>query len=118
MKGAIASGDRLTSEAGAEILKAGGNAFDAAIGATFMSFAASSTITSAGGGGFFLTHEKGKASTMYDFFVHTPLHKRPTDEIEFYPVIVDFGDKTQEFHIGMGSLSVPGNVKGLFHEGN
>jgi gamma-glutamyltranspeptidase / glutathione hydrolase len=51
-KGVIAAGDVLTADAGAEILKAGGNAIDACIAATFMSFAASSSITSAGGGGF------------------------------------------------------------------
>jgi gamma-glutamyltranspeptidase/glutathione hydrolase len=29
-------------------------------------------------------------------------------------VLVDFGDKTQEFHIGLGSVAVPGNIAGLF----
>ena len=51
-KGVISAGDQLTVEAGAEILKAGGNAFDAAIAATFMSFAASSSITSSPGKGW------------------------------------------------------------------
>ena len=113
-KGVISAGDRLTAEAGAEILKAGGNAYDAAIAATFMSFAASSSITSAGGGGFFLAHQSSGLTLMYDFFVKTPLHKRKENEIDFYPVDVDFGDKTQEFHIGMGSVATPGNVAGLF----
>jgi gamma-glutamyltranspeptidase/glutathione hydrolase len=39
-KGVIAGGDDLTADAGYEILKAGGNAFDAAISATVMSFVA------------------------------------------------------------------------------
>ena len=113
-KGVISAGDKLTAEAGAEILKTGGNAFDAAIAATFMSFAASSSITSAGGGGFFLAHKNDDKSVMYDFFVHTPQKKRPENELEFYPVAVDFGDKIQEFHIGLGSIATPGNIKGLF----
>ena len=46
VKGVVSAGDPLTSEAGAEILKAGGNAYDAAIAATFTSFVASSTISS------------------------------------------------------------------------
>ena len=113
-KGVISAGDKLTAEAGAEILKAGGNAFDAAISATFMSFAASSTITSAGGGGFFLAHNGIGSNLMYDFFVQTPKVKRQENELDFYPYVVDFGDKTQEFHIGWGSIATPGNIAGLF----
>lgn len=113
-KGVIAAGDKLTSEAGAEILKAGGNAFDAAIASTFMSFAASSTITSAGGGGFLLAHPSNTKSLMYDFFVQTPKIKCPSDDLDFYPVNVNFGDKIQEFHVGLGSIATPGNIAGLF----
>ena len=113
-KGVITTGDKLTSEAGAEILKAGGNAFDAAIAATFMSFAASSSITSAGGGGFLLAHQANSSNLMYDFFVQTPKSKRKRDELDFHSVVVDFGDKTQEFHVGMGSVATPGNIAGLF----
>lgn len=113
-KGVIAAGDQLTSEAGAEILKAGGNAFDAAIAAAFMSFAASSSITSAGGGGFLLAHTSNSKSLMYDFFVQTPKTKRESGELDFYPVDVNFGDKIQEFHVGLGAVATPGNIAGLF----
>lgn len=113
-KGVIAAGDRLTAEAGAEILKAGGNAFDACIAATFMSFAASSSITSAGGGGFMLAYPKKGQPIVYDFFVQTPLRKHKESDIDFHSVLVDFGDKTQEFHIGLGSIATPGNIAGLF----
>ena len=113
-KGVISAGDKLTAEAGSEILKAGGNAFDAAISATFMSFAASSSITSAGGGGFFLAHQSDNSNVLYDFFVQTPRNKRIDSELDFYPVHVDFGDKIQEFHIGWGSVATPGNIAGLF----
>lgn len=113
-KGVISAGDKLTAEVGAEVLKAGGNAFDAAIAATFMSFGASSSITSAGGGGFFLAHQSEKSNLLYDFFVQTPKAKRKINEMDFYPAMVDFGDKTQEFHIGLGSVATPGNVAGLF----
>lgn len=113
-KGVISAGDKLTAEAGAEMLKAGGNAFDAAIAATFMSFAASSSITSAGGGGFLLAHESKAKNLLYDFFVQTPKIKREDEALDFYPVDVDFGDKTQQFHIGLGSVATPGNIAGLF----
>ena len=113
-KGVISAGDQLTAEAGAEILKAGGNAFDAAIAATYMSFAASSSITSGGGGGFLLAHPVNSSDVMYDFFVQTPKTKCKKDMLDFHPVLVDFGDKTQEFHIGLGSVATPGNIAGLF----
>jgi len=113
-KGVIAGGDELTVEAGYEILKAGGNAFDAAIAATLMSFVASSTITSIGGGGFMMASIKNKKPVLLDFFTHTPVQKKPEDELEFFPVMVNFGDKTQEFHVGMGTAATPGNMAGLF----
>ncbi len=113
-KGAIAAGDELTAEAGYEILKAGGNAFDGAVAATLMSFVASSTITSMGGGGFMVSRPSESPPVLFDFFTQTPGAKRKADEIEFFPVIVDFGDKTQEFHVGMGTAAVPGNLAGLY----
>jgi len=114
-KGAIAAGDELTAQAGYEILKAGGNAFDGAIAATLMSFVASSTITSMGGGGFMISCYHGEDISLLDFFTETPLQKRPANAIDFFPVIVDFGDKTQKFHVGKGTMATPGNLAGLFH---
>lgn len=112
-KGVVVAGDPLTAEAGAEILRIGGNAYDAAIAATWMSFVASSTITSAGGGGFLLAAPSEGKKLLFDFFVQTPLAKKQ-DSTDFYPVTVDFGDKTQEFHVGMAAAATPGNVAGLF----
>lgn len=113
-KGAIAAGDALTADAGYEILKSGGNAFDAAIAATLMSFVASSTICSVGGGGFMMASAGNRKPVLLDFFTQTPIYKRPEDQLEFFPIIVDFGDKTQEFHVGFGTAATPGNLAGLF----
>ena len=113
--GVIASGDPLTSQAGYEILKAGGNAFDAAIAATLMSFVAGSTLTSAGGGGFMLAFPVQGNATLFDFFTQTPKHKNDSDSLDFYPIELDFGGSSQTFHIGLGSVAVPGNFAGLFH---
>lgn len=114
-KGAIAAGDELTAQAGYEILKSGGNAFDGAIAATLMSFVASSTITSMGGGGFMISCHHGKNISLLDFFTETPLQKRSANVIDFFPVMVDFGDKSQKFHVGKGTMATPGNLAGLFH---
>ena len=61
-KGIISAGHQETATAGAEILRAGGNAYDAAIGAMLAAFTAEiSTAISAGGGGFLLANTaKGK----------------------------------------------------------
>jgi len=114
MKGAVAAGHSKTAEAATLILEAGGNAFDAALAALCASCVVEPVLTSLGGGGFMLAHS-GKSNTrLFDFFVQTPKIKRPTDEIDFYPIMADFGTAQQEFHIGMGSIATPGAIRGLF----
>ncbi len=113
--GTIAAGDRRTAQAGIEIFRLGGNAFDAAAAAVLASFVIEPTLTSAGGSGFLLAHTKDNENTLFDFFSQTPLQKRNKGEINFYPVELNFGDAVQEFHIGLGSMAVPGNMKGIFH---
>jgi gamma-glutamyltranspeptidase/glutathione hydrolase len=114
MKGAVAAGHPATAEAAAWALEAGGNAFDAAMAGLCAACVAEPVLTSLGGGGFLLTHQGGGRSTLYDFFVQTPLHKRPQAELDFYPIVADFGTAQQEFHIGTGSIATPGTIKGLF----
>lgn len=112
--GVVAAGDRQTALAAAEILKDGGNAFDAALAAMAAACVAEPILCSLGGGGFLLARTADGHATLFDFFAHTPKRKRPTAEIDFRPVEVDFGPATQEFHIGLGATATPGIVKGLF----
>src|ERR1700704_2776844 len=49
-KGVVAAGHPLTAEAGAEVLRKGGNAVDAAVGAMLTSFVAEPLLTRPGGG--------------------------------------------------------------------
>ena len=114
MKGAVAAGHPATAEAAAWALESGGNAFDAAMAGLCAACVAEPVLTSLGGGGFLLTHQGGGRNTLYDFFVQTPLHKRPASGLDFYPILADFGTAQQEFHIGMGSIATPGTVRGLF----
>lgn len=111
-RGAVAAGDAQTAQAAADILKAGGNAFDAVLGAMFASTIAEPVLSSLGGGGFLMAQPKDAKPVLYDFFAHTPQRKR--DEVDFHPVQADFGTVTQEFHIGMGSMAMPGMVRGAF----
>jgi len=114
----VAAGHELVSQAAADILRAGGNAFDAVVGAGFASAVAEQTLTSLGGGGFLLarTADAPAREIFFDFFVDTP-GKGLREEVEphFFPVTVDFGGSTQVFNIGLGSVAVPGILKGLLH---
>ncbi|WP_017304235.1 gamma-glutamyltransferase [Spirulina subsalsa] len=113
-QGVVAAGHPKTAEAAQTILQAGGNAFDAVVGAMLASFVVESTLTSAAGGGFLLAHTHHNQNILFDFFTQTPRHKRPTNELNFYPVDVNFGEATQAFYIGLGSMAVPGSLAGAF----
>ena len=111
-KNIVAAGDRLTAEAAKEVLVKGGNAFDAAVGAVFAAYMSEPALTSPAGGGFLVAYSpEDSKPVLYDFFVETPPLR--VKEPELYPVEVDFGDEVQVFHIGMGSVAVPGTVAGL-----
>ncbi|MCG6861833.1 MAG: gamma-glutamyltransferase [Chromatiaceae bacterium] len=113
-KGVIAAGHDKTAEAAYQVMKAGGNAFDGAIAALCAACVAEPVLASLGGGGFLLAKKASQAPLLYDFFAQTPGHKCPEAETDLYPVTVDFGDATQEFHIGMGAIATPGAIAGLF----
>ncbi len=112
--GIVAAGHPDTANAAATILAAGGNAFDAALAALFSSCVCEPVLSSLGGGGFLLAHSQDGNSVLYDFFAHTPINKPPVEELDFYPIVADFGTAQQEFHIGMGSIAVPGTVRGIY----
>jgi gamma-glutamyltranspeptidase/glutathione hydrolase len=113
MTGALAAGNRLTAEAGADVLRAGGKAVDAAIAAAAMSWICESSLTGLGGGGFLLHHDAKQGRTqLLDFFVAVP--ERPASPAELLEVVVDFGDSQQLFFTGPASVAVPGVGLGLW----
>jgi gamma-glutamyltranspeptidase/glutathione hydrolase len=114
-QGAIAAGHPKTAAAGLEMFQIGGNAFDAVVAAVMASFVAEPTLTSLGGGGFLLAHTPTGQNLLFDFFTQTPQQKRALSEVDFYPVQVNFGSVLQEFHVGLGSIAVPGMIAGLLH---
>lgn len=113
-KGVIAAGHPATAEAASEILRDGGNAFDAIVAAQFAAFVAEPVLTSLGGGGFLMAKPHNEKAVLYDFFVDTPSQKRAEADLQFYPISADFGEARQEYYVGAGSVAVPGMVKGLF----
>ena len=112
--GIVASGHECTSNAARQVLEAGGNAFDAALGALAASTVCEPMLTSLGGGGYLMARPAGQDPILFDFFVQTPARARPEPALDFYPILADFGTAKQEFHVGLGAMAVPGVVAGLF----
>jgi gamma-glutamyltranspeptidase / glutathione hydrolase len=114
MRGALAAGHPLTAEAGAEVLRAGGNAVDACIAAAAVSWVCESSLAGPGGGGFLLVHRARAARTqLLDFFVAVP--ERPAEPTELIELAVDFdGDTQQLFRTGGAAVAVPGAALGLW----
>jgi gamma-glutamyltranspeptidase/glutathione hydrolase len=110
MRGAIAAGHPLTTAAGADVLREGGNAVDALLAAAFTAFVTEGPLTGPTGGGFLLVHEPGGETTLLDCFFAAPTERLG----EMEEVLIDFGDSgTQVFHVGPGSVAVPGLLAGL-----
>ena len=113
MSSVVAAGHALTAAAAEDVLRAGGNAYDALIAALATSFVAEPVLSSPGGGGFLLAAPAGERPRVYDFFVQTPRRRRPAGDVEFHPVVADFGAAQQEFHIGRGTVATPGMMRGI-----
>jgi gamma-glutamyltranspeptidase/glutathione hydrolase len=124
MQGVVAAGNPLTAEAGAAILREGGNAVDAAVCAVLTSFAAESPLTGFGAGGFMMIHTPGPhpgsapeesdfdarsaggsatsptpidsatQTTLIDFFVSAPGKDGVERGAELVPVPVHFDEET------------------------
>ena len=109
--GSIAAGSKEAVDSAKIILKKGGNAFDAAVGAVFTSMISEFSLTGAGGGGVLLGMEKGQSPIIYDFFVDCP--KLSNKKVDFEKISVNFGDTIQNFQVGRGSAAIPGNIAGL-----
>ena len=115
IKGTIAAGHESTAEAGIRIMDEGGNAFDAAVASILASFVAEPMMTSAGGGGYLNGfHASEHKHFFIDFFCQTPKWNKPLDEVDFYPVDIFFEQALEVFHIGHGSMAIPGCIAGVF----
>jgi gamma-glutamyltranspeptidase/glutathione hydrolase len=133
MKGVVAAGHPLTAEAGAGVLREGGNAVDAAVCAVLASFAVESPLTGFGAGGYMMVHTNGTqpgsgrkesdcdapsagdwATTLIDFFVAAPGLDAIERKAELVPVPVHFDAETvQTFYVGPASCGAPGAAAGL-----
>src|ERR1700729_1402673 len=101
--GVVAAGHPLSARVGADVLREGGNAVDAAVASMVASFACEPLLNSLGAGGYMLVVPPGERPVLLDFFVAAPGFgaepaRRPA---ELIPVDVSFGDAVQVFNVGV-----------------
>jgi gamma-glutamyltranspeptidase / glutathione hydrolase len=112
--GVVAAGHPLTARVGADVLRDGGNAVDAALAAMLASFACEPLLNALGAGGYMLVVAPGRAPVLLDFFVAAPgKGADPARRAELIPVDVSFGDAIQVFNIGAASVGAYGLPAGL-----
>ncbi len=112
-KGVVAAGHPLTAQAGARVLREGGNAVDAALGAMLTSFVAEPLLTGLGAGGYMIVAGAGEEPVLLDFFVQAPARAQDGSAAELEAVDVSFGDAVQVFYIGPASCGVYGTPAGV-----
>lgn len=102
--GAVATGHYLATEAGMEILRAGGNAIDAAVAAALTLGVVQQRLSGIGGDGVALIYSASRREvTAVNFLGRAPLAATPAA----------FSDR-EEWLTGYKSAVVPGNVGGLW----
>ena len=105
--GMVVSQDRLASEVGAQVLRDGGTAVDAAVATAFALAVTHPLAGNIGGGGFLLARDTSGEADFYDFRETAPRAAHP----EMFLVNGKY-DSTKH-HWGHGSSGVPGTVAGL-----
>jgi gamma-glutamyltranspeptidase/glutathione hydrolase len=115
MRGVVAAGHPVTARAGADVLRGGGNAVDAAVACVLMSWVAESPLTGPGAGGFMLVHTADGHDHLLDFFVAAPGRGlRDPEPAELTPIDVHFSENAvQRFNVGPSSCGAYGNPLGL-----
>jgi gamma-glutamyltranspeptidase/glutathione hydrolase len=107
--GAVSSAHPLASMAGLEILKKGGNAFDAAIATQLALAVVYPNAGNLGGGGFLVGFTKDKQSIAIDYREKAP--SAATKDMYLDSSGNPMLDKSQNGHLASG---VPGSVAGFF----
>lgn len=108
----IASGHEVTSNAGGEVLRAGGNAYDALVAAYLTACTAEPAMASMGAGALIMHQSTGSKVMFTDAFCQTPAHK--ANGRSTIPVTVSWDSVDEIYHTGAASVAVPGVMKGIW----
>jgi len=108
--GMVVSASTIASEVGVEILKAGGNAVDAAVGVGFTLAVTLPYAGNIGGGGFMVIHLKDGLNTTIDYREKAPMSAYKDMYLD------DDGNIIHDLSLeGIVSVGVPGSVAGLIY---
>ena len=108
--GMVVSVSAVASDAGAEIMKAGGNAIDAAVATAFALAVVHPAAGNLGGGGFMLVRMNDGSAHFIDFRETAPAAATPTLYQDAKGHVIP-GLSTE----GYRAAAVPGSVKGLVY---
>jgi gamma-glutamyltranspeptidase / glutathione hydrolase len=112
--GVVAAGHPASARAGADALRDGGNAVDAALGAMLASFACEPLLTGLGAGGYMLVVGPDQPPTLLDFFVEAAGRGFDSSaRSDLMPIRISFGDAVQVFNIGAASVGTFGMPAGV-----
>lgn len=103
----VASSDRLAAEAGVEILKAGGNAIDAAVAVGFALAVTYPEAGNIGGGGYMVIRLAGGRTAALDYREKAPLASHRSMYVD------SAGRLGRAGIVGRAASGVPGAVAGL-----
>jgi gamma-glutamyltranspeptidase/glutathione hydrolase len=106
--GMVASSEPQASEAGVEILRAGGNAVDAAVAVGFALAVTYPAAGNIGGGGFMLIRLASGEAVVVDYREEAPAAASPTMYLDARGELVP-----ESTTVGARAVGVPGTVAGL-----
>jgi gamma-glutamyltranspeptidase/glutathione hydrolase len=106
-QGMVATQSEIASRAGADVIRAGGTAVDAAVAAAFALAVTHPTAGNIGGGGFMVCRAAGGEAVTYDFREKAPARASPTMWLR------DGLYSAELHHNGYLAVGVPGTVAGL-----
>ena len=124
-EGVVTAANPLAAEAGAEVLRRGGNAIDAAVAVQFVLNVVEPTSSGIGGGGFTGIHLPAEGRTFFvDSREKAPARATPTQYLACDPDCTDLGESEEPELIGPGftdiatsgiAVGVPGTLLGAHY---
>ena len=109
--GMVASQHKLATQVGVDILEAGGNAVDAAVGVGFALAVVLPRAGNLGGGGFMIVHDsKNKKTTAINY-----REMAPGDSDRDMYLDAEGNVDNKKFNSSYHSVGVPGTVSGMAH---